>query len=180
MAKLLKYLTDDDEIRLLAGAEHRDYPAGDVIVTQGETRHALHILRQGKARVERQHESYSVEISSLEAGEIFGEMGFVEDFEASASVVADGHCEVDVIGGDFILELLGPEPEFKARFYHSIADLLSRRLRATTVAGVSEFSWGSGFEHADKPQASAAKHEAMRWGGGSPLRDALDHIEGEQ
>lgn len=171
MAELLKYLTDDEERRLLAGAEHKTCHDGEVIVTEGDTHHALNILRQGQARVERRHGEFSVEISRLGEGEIFGEMGFVEDFEASASVVADGVCEVDVISGDYIRGLLAPEPEFSAHFYHSIAELLSRRLRATTVAGVSEFSWGSGFEHV--PEAAPSGPMTSDWGGGSPLRESL-------
>jgi len=179
MAELLKFLSADDENRLLVGAEHRSCLDNEVIVVQGDTRHALNILRRGQARVERQHEGFSVEISRLAVGEIFGEMSFVEDFEASASVVADGNCDVDVIPGDFILKLLDSEPEFAARFYHSIAELLSRRLRATTVAGVSEFSWGSGFERASQ-ERKPEKSDAMRWGGGSPLRDALEGNNGKQ
>lgn len=171
MAELLKYLDEAEEQRLLAGSEHRICSDGEVIVTEGDTHHALNILRQGQARVERLHGDFSVEIARLEPGEIFGEMGFIEDFEASASVVADGGCEVDVIPGDFIHELLAPDPEFSARFYHSIAELLSRRLRATTVAGVSEFSWGSGFEHVAEP--APAQPETADWGGGSPLRETL-------
>ncbi len=170
MAELLKYLTEDDEKRLLAGAERKSCRDGEAIVTEGDTRQALNILRQGQARVERSHGDFRVEISQLDVGEIFGEMGFVEDFEASASVVADGACQLDVISGDYIRNLLEPEPEFAARFYHSIAELLSRRLRATTVSGVSEFSWGSGFERTTEPEA--AEPEAMSWGGGSPLRDS--------
>ena len=167
MAEFLKYLTQEDERRLLAGVEHRVCRDGEVIVTEGDTYHALNILRQGRARVERRHGEFSVEVSSLGVGEIFGEMGFVEDFEASASVIADGDCRVDVIPGEYILKLLDPEPELAARFYHSIAEILSRRLRATTVAGVSEFSWGSGFEHASEPAPSDSV--ATPWVGDSPL-----------
>ncbi len=167
MAELLKYLTPDEEQRLLAGAEHRACHDGEVIVAAGDTRHALNILRRGRARVVRSHGEFSIEISSLGVGEIFGEMSFVEDFEASASVIADGDCSVDVIAGDYIRKLLDPEPEFAARFYHSVAQLLSRRLRATTVAGVSEFSWGSGFKQACEPELP--DQPVADWGGGSPF-----------
>ena len=171
MAEFLKYLTDEDEKRLLEGANHRTCDDGEVILAEGETRHALNILRQGRARVERIHGQFSVEVSQLEEGELFGEMSFVEDFEASASVVADGPCVVDVIPGEYIRELIAPEPDFAVRFYHSIAEILSRRLRATTVEGVSEFSWGSGFEHAPEPEMQ--ERASPDWGGGSPLRDSL-------
>ncbi len=172
MAEFLKYLTDEDEKRLLEGAKSRTCGDGEVILAEGETRQALQILRQGEARVERSHGEFSVEVSQLKEGELFGEMSFVEDFEASASVVADGACSVDVIPGEFIRDLLAPEPDFAVRFYHSIAEILSRRLRATTVEGVSEFSWGSRFEHAPEPQAPA--RSTPDWGGGSPLRDSIE------
>jgi len=74
MASIFKFLTVDDESRLLDGAERRRYLDGDVIVREGDRVHCLFILRSGSARVERSHGEYSVEISMLEAGELFGEM----------------------------------------------------------------------------------------------------------
>lgn len=173
MTRLLKFVSDEDEARLLAEAQHRRFADGEVIVREGGRSGSLFLLRSGEARVERMHESFSIEVSRLHAGELFGEMGFVEEFEASASVVADGACEVDEIDAARVHAMTAADPMFAASFYRSIADLLSRRLRATSVQALSEFSWGTGrFARADEPQAQHLHTED--WGGGSPLRDVED------
>ena len=51
MATLLRYTTDDDDARLLAGAERREFADGDAILREGERTHTLFILRAGSARV---------------------------------------------------------------------------------------------------------------------------------
>ena len=97
MAGIFRFLTDDDESKLLGRAQPRHYDAEEVIVREGERTRSLYILRSGSARVERSHGEFSVEISVLKQGELFGEMGFVEEFSASASVIALSECEVEVV-----------------------------------------------------------------------------------
>ena len=172
MAEFLKFISDEDEQKLLRDAQHRHCADGDVIVREGERVHALFLLRAGEARVERDHETFSLEISRLHPGELFGEMGFVEEFVASASVVADGACEVDVIDAPRVHAMTAADPVFAVHFYRSIAELLSRRLRATSVQALSEFSWGTGgFARVAQESTQAEDTTSAGWGGGSPLRD---------
>jgi CRP-like cAMP-binding protein len=168
MAGILDFITEADERALFSTARRLRFDEGQTILAEGERRKALFVLRSGQAAVERSHGDFNVEISELAPGEVFGEMGFVEDFPASASVVARGRCEVDVIEESDIRGLMLQDPLFSGRFFQSIAFILSRRLRATTVDALSEFSWGTGF-----PAVSASEEESDRlagWGGGSPLR----------
>ena len=174
MAAFLKYVSDEDEARLIARARHLRCVEGEVIVSEGTRTHALFRLRAGEARVERAHEGFSVEISRLRPGELFGEMGFVEEVVASASVVADGECEIDMIDAAQVFAMTDADPVFAVAFYRSIAELLSRRLRATSVQALSEFSWGTGgFARPEQEQAPEQPDEpvSVNWGGGSPLRD---------
>ena len=172
MTRILKFLTDDEEARLLANSTRCEFGEGDVIVREGERSRCLFILRSGEARVERSHGEYALEVSRLGAGELFGEMGFVEDYDASASVVADGPCSVEVVEDAHVRALAESDPGFAGRFFHSIAELLSRRLRATSVQALSEFSWGTGsFTRPDETPEEADVSQG--WGGGSPLRDEL-------
>ena len=168
MGRILEFITDEDEAALSRRARRVSFDDGAVILPEGERCRALFVLREGEAAVERVHGEYSVEISQLHAGEMFGEMGFVEDFPASASVVARGRCQVDVIGDQDIRDLIARDPLFAGRFYQSVASVLSRRLRATTVDALSEFSWGTGF--APDPGQEPPSAPLPGWGGGSPLR----------
>lgn len=167
MAEILRFATADDEQRLLSGAKRMEYKAGATILAEGERRCALFVLRRGRAAVERSHASYKVEVSELFPGELFGEMGFIEAHPASASVVARDPCSVDVIDQEQVNELIAQDPLFSGRFYQSIAHILSRRLRATTVDALSEFSWGTGHFAGDD---ASQETTPPTWGGGSPLR----------
>lgn len=167
MAGMLPYLTQADERALVESARTVDFDDGAVILAQGQRPRALFVLRRGSAMVERSYDAYSLTVSELQEGEVFGEIGFVDESPASASVVARGTCEVQVIDEALIRALVMQDAGFGERFYRSIARILSARLRATTAQGLSEFSWGSGFGLA-QPQAGEAP---AGWGGGSPLRN---------
>ena len=78
----------------------------------------------------------------FDEGELFGEMSFLEEAGASASVVADDEVEVDVIPGEHVRRLLDSLPGFAARFYHSLAVTLSERLRRTSRTALPPMSWG--------------------------------------
>ena len=171
MAGIFKFLTADDESKLLEGAKRRHYHDDEIIVREGGRAHSLFILRSGTARVERTHGEFNVEIAMLKAGELFGEMGFVEDLSASASIIAVGDCEVDVVGEELVQAAMNRDPAFAGRFYQSIAYILSRRLRATSVEALSEFAWGTGSFARTQDQHIADEEQVAGWGGGSPLRD---------
>ena len=172
MDDFFKYLSEEQRIELLSGAENRHFREDEMILSEGEQRRAIFLIKDGVVRIERGHMGFNVEVSRLHSGEIFGEMSFVEEFGASASVLADTEVEVDVINEEQVRSMGRADVAFYGRFYHSIAEVLSRRLRETTVRSIAEYSWG-GFSDADEQRPEILDD----WGGGSPLRESLD--EGE-
>lgn len=174
MEIFLEFLTDSQRAELFARAERRRYHKDEVVLAEGERRRALFFVRAGVVRIERSHMGFNIEVSCLEAGELFGEMSFVEDFGASASVIADGPVEIDIIDEAHVRDLMEGDADFRARFYQSLALILSRRLRETTVRSLAEYSWGGYWrEPGPRPRAQDA------WGGGSPLRDLGAPQDGE-
>lgn len=170
MSEFFRHLNAEDRLRLERLAERRHYAADETILAEGDHGHAIFALHAGEARVERAHADYFVEISRLGPGEIFGEMSFLEGAGASASVVADRDCEVDVIDGRHVEALIEADSGFYGRFYQSIAEILSARLREANEVGIAEYSWGgrvveSALDAADEDGVGPG------WGGGSPLRD---------
>ena len=109
-----------------------DHPQGGVILAEGSHRRALHIVNSGTVRVEQAQNGHGIALALLGPGEIFGEMGFVENAPASASVVAQDDCVIDIIEGEALQSVMASEPGFAVRFYHSIAITLIRRLRVTS------------------------------------------------
>jgi CRP-like cAMP-binding protein len=108
------------------------YRRGHVILEEGGHRRALHIVNSGTVRVEQAQNGRGIALALLGPGEIFGEMGFVENAPASASVVAQDDCVIDVIEGEALQSVMASEAGFAVRFYHSIAITLIRRLRVTS------------------------------------------------
>jgi len=166
MNEFLEFLTDDDRQLLTETAEHRRYEPDEVILAESEQRNALFVIQEGAARVERAHMEFSLEIARLEAGELFGEMGFIEGLPASASIIADGPTTVEIIDVAHVRKLIERDAGFHGRFYQSMARILSRRLRETTVQSVAEYSWGG-----DAFDAVLDESAGTGWSGGSPLRD---------
>lgn len=129
----LRYLKDADLAALLAGAVPRSYPAGAEILAERSRRAGLFIIRGGAARVVRVHRGVDIDLARMVPGELIGELSFLENVAASATVLADaGGCDVDLIPAEHVLTLLG-EPAFAARFFQSLASYLARRQR--TLAG---------------------------------------------
>jgi CRP-like cAMP-binding protein len=90
----------------------------------------LFLLVRGSVVIEVQR---GTPIARLSPGDIFGEMAFVEETVASASVVAEVETEVDAIELDDIKEMFGQYPHLATRFHKSIGLMLSRRLRQTSA-----------------------------------------------
>ncbi len=110
------------------------FARGALLLREGARERRLLILREGSVRVERLMQGRSIVLRELGPGEVLGEIGFVENAPASASVVAQEACTADVIEGDMVQSLIATEPGFAVRFYHSLAVALARRTRADDVA----------------------------------------------
>lgn len=129
----LQYLTPTDWRFLEEKVRRMKFGRGDVIIRQGSPSDTLFILRKGAARVEIISGSVEHVVTQLQAGDICGEMGFLESTRASASVIAEEEVEADAVSIEELQRLFEQVPRFAARFYHSLALVLSRRLRATSA-----------------------------------------------
>ncbi len=110
----------------------RDYTSEAVVLREGDRAQRLYIVLTGRVRIEKNYLGTAIPVAELGEGELFGEMSFVENTGASATVVADTVCEIGEIDAIHVHTLLSSVPGFAPRFYHSLALLLSRRLRHTT------------------------------------------------
>jgi len=117
---------DTKEVRLLAKTcTERQYPAGAVLMKEGEPGAGLFILVEGKVSVAQGQPPR--EIATLGAGEVIGEMALLDDLPRSATVtaLAPSRC------------LLVPVWDFRATLRESpdiaikLLAQLSRRLRKT-------------------------------------------------
>ena len=117
---------DAKELKLLAKTcTERQYPAGAVLMKEGEPGAGLFILVEGKVSVSQGNPPQ--EITTLGAGEVLGEMALLDDLPRSATVTAiePSRC------------LLVPVWDFRATLRETpdiaikLLVQLSRRLRKT-------------------------------------------------
>jgi CRP-like cAMP-binding protein len=128
----LEYLSASDWNLVASKSKKISFAKDDVLVREASMPKTVYLLRSGKVRVEKANGGGRSVLVTLGAGSIFGEMAFIEDALASASVVADGNVEVDALEATDLKQMFESFPHFAARFYRSVAVTLSQRLRETS------------------------------------------------
>lgn len=131
VAGTLNKLSAEDWNELLWRARVREFKFNDVVLKQGAIPEGLYVVTDGEVRIERQDQGRVLLYTRLGAGSVLGEMAFLDQAGASATVVADGKVEVLFVETGDLAQLIGADQGFAARFYQSLATTLSRRLRAT-------------------------------------------------
>lgn len=140
---LFGQLNDDDVEWMLGAGKRRFVPAGEVVIEQGVPVDAVFILLEGGLAVWlRPRKGPEREIARLHAGEIVGEMSFVDARPPSATVKALEDSTVFLISKAALNAKLAADPGFAARFYRALAIYLSttvrERHRALGGSGVAE------------------------------------------
>ncbi len=126
-------LLPEEEIFLLKSADTHAYDAGETIIAEGVQPQYIFVIEEGTARVLRQgKDGERVEIVYLGRGDVFGEMSFIDNAPASASIVAETAVRTLAIPAEMIQALMRGDSGFSGRFYHSLAATLADRLRDTT------------------------------------------------
>ncbi len=124
----LVYLTPNDWALVADKAARRQFKAGEKIVEQGKRTHGLYLLLKGSA---------SVQIPpprDIGSGEVCGEISFLDELPASATVVANEAVEAYYLDRLTLHSLFELFPHLGSRFYQSLAVILSRRLREVIAA----------------------------------------------
>lgn len=148
MLKVLKFLNDDEYQSLLRSAERAVFKAGQALIREGEENTNIYVIVSGEIKITRKHGDFEIELARHGAGQVYGDMSFIEGLPANVSVTAaDSEVLALVIGHAYIDKLAAQDSGFAARFYRSLAEILSRRLRETTglvdSAADPESVWGN-------------------------------------
>jgi len=134
---ILGILDDEDANWLASNGKGRRVTRGTVIIQQGVPSNSVFILIDGQLVVH----SAKVEIAKLFAGEIVGEISFVDSRPPSATVSAAADSQVLEIDKNSLRNKLQKDLGFASRFYLSLATFLADRLRVST-ARLSEIQGG--------------------------------------
>jgi CRP-like cAMP-binding protein len=129
---LMGILEDGDLEWLTKNGSTKYVPSGTILIREGMPIQDLFVVLDGKLSVLAQAIG-NREIAPLYAGEVVGEISFVDSRPPSASVVAAQDSHVLVIPRAALSSKLDTDNALASRFYKAIATLLADRLRKTVA-----------------------------------------------
>jgi CRP-like cAMP-binding protein len=125
---LFGQLNDDDVEWLLAHGRARQLGRGEVLIRQGVPADSVFIVLEGRLVV-RLESLRGREIARLNAGEIVGEMSFLDSRPPSATVEGLEDSTVYAIARPVLAAQLAADQGFAARFYRALAMFLATTVR---------------------------------------------------
>jgi CRP/FNR family transcriptional regulator, cyclic AMP receptor protein len=126
----LVYLTANDWALIVDKGTRIQFKTGDNVVHQGRRTHGIYVLVQGTASVRIPPPVVSSSaLPAIGAGEVCGEISFLDDLPATVSVVAKEPVEAYYLDRPTLQSLFELFPHLGSRFYRSLACSLSHRLR---------------------------------------------------
>jgi CRP-like cAMP-binding protein len=122
----LEYLTPNDWALLVDRAKQVTFQKDEILIQKGRQTKIVYLLVKGTARTEG---DFKARIAQIGPGQISGEMAFLENNVASATVTAEEEVQAYAIGWSALGDLFDLFPHLASRFYRSLAVTLARRLR---------------------------------------------------
>jgi small-conductance mechanosensitive channel/CRP-like cAMP-binding protein len=124
---LFQCLEDDQLSRLLESAQFSRFGRGERIIEEGSTDDSMFVLLRGVAQVSVAKDSTRIRVGVLRAGDCFGEMSLLTGESRTATVRADGDCEVLEIDKTAMAQIFRESPEC----LNQLSELLAKRRMET-------------------------------------------------
>ena len=93
---------------------------GDVLITEGERTDSIYFLMKGKLRVLVKNEGRSHIVGHINAGDIFGEMAFIDQKPRSATVIVEEPSEIVEIPKEMFEGTLKKHEDWFQEFIHTL------------------------------------------------------------
>jgi len=123
-------LNERDWSLILAGANPEQFQKDDLIVQEGTYNRCIYRIKKGTVRVERVENGRTVILTTMNPGQMFGEMSVLTQSKTSATIRADASpTEIFVTEVTFMNRLFQTEPGMQQRFYKKSAMVLAKKLR---------------------------------------------------
>jgi CRP/FNR family cyclic AMP-dependent transcriptional regulator len=171
----LGILSDGDVEWMIRNGAKTRVPAGTALIHQGKPTDSLYFVLDGEFEV---FTSKAPHLAILRAGEVMGEISFVDSRPPTASVKARMESQVGVVPRTLLAAKLKEDLGFSSRLYRAMATFMADRLR-TTVGnfGTGTLELDEDIEDTDEvashlmdniSMAGARFSEMQRrtWGGG--------------
>jgi CRP/FNR family cyclic AMP-dependent transcriptional regulator len=156
---LMGIMDDGDVEWLRKNGSAKHMASGTVLIREGAAVDDVFVVLDGKLSVLIKAMG-DREVATLLAGEIVGEMSFVDSRPPSASVVAAQDSCLLVLSRSVLSAKLQTDSAFAARFYRAVATLLADRLRKTT----SYLGYGKWTEDTDPDELDESMMDSVSLG----------------
>jgi CRP-like cAMP-binding protein len=125
---LFKDLNSAD-LKILAPLFHsRTYPAGAVIIEQGEKADCLFLLTSGEVEIRyKPYDGEAITLNHIRVGGVFGWSAVLANPTYSSSVICNLECEVLVVCGDDLRTLQTEHPQTARVVLNQLASAVSSR-----------------------------------------------------
>jgi CRP-like cAMP-binding protein len=137
---LFQDLKEAEVNQVLERTSPRDFPAGTVIIQEGDPGDSLFIMKAGEVEITKQltlvldedtpKERVMIRLKA-EDGVYFGEMALLENETRSATVTALTDCTLLELHQKDFLDLVSQKPAMGVKLLLRLSQILSRHLRKT-------------------------------------------------
>lgn len=155
---LMGIMNDGDVEWLGKNGTAKSMSSGAVLIHEGSAIEEIFVVLDGKLSVLVKAMG-GREVATLLAGEIVGEISFVDFRPPSATVVAAEDSHLLVLPRSVLNTKLDSDAAFAARFYKAVATLLADRLRKTT----SHLGYGE-WKETDPDELDEHMMDNASWG----------------
>ena len=120
---LFECMTDSQLDNVLQHAQIHHYGRGERLIREGDLGDSMFVMLRGTASVSVAKNGTGIRVGVMRQGDCFGEMSLLTGELRSATVRADGDCEVLEISKEVMAEVLRDSPQCLAR----LSELLAKR-----------------------------------------------------
>ncbi len=135
LLKRLSLFSDLEPPALLKLSSHfkeKVFKEGDTIFTEDSIGNSMMIITSGEVRVSQKSDPNNEEaLIVLKKGDLFGEMGLLEDLPRSATVIAHSNVVMLEIAREDFLDFITNESTAGVKILLKLSRILSSRLRET-------------------------------------------------
>lgn len=89
----------------------RQVPAGEIIIREDDIGETAYIIQSGRVEITKAHEGETTHLAYLSAGQVFGEMGMIDEKPRSATVTAIEPTAIQELHRDDFFQSLQSDPK---------------------------------------------------------------------
>lgn len=115
-----------EALRQLAAAARRElYDDGETLVREGEKGDSLFVIERGRVVISMSGQAIgtgTINLAQMKEGDFFGEMSLLTGEPRSATVTAEGGCQVMVLTRDALAPMMSQDPDMATILSNALAE----------------------------------------------------------